>query len=71
MKNGKSRERHLALGANFEKDVENFGAEGRAASIETGYIEKRNDVERDVIRDSVVRSLGRSTDKAWLNRSHG
>ena len=39
MKNGKSRERHLALCTNFEKDVENFRAEGRAASIVMSYIE--------------------------------
>ena len=53
MKNGKSRERHLALCANFEKDVENFSAQGRAVSILMSYIEKRNAVERNVDGDSV------------------
>ena len=35
MKNGKIHERRLALCANFEKDVENFSGEGKAASIVT------------------------------------
>ena len=63
MKNGKSHERHLALCTNFEKDVENFSAEGRAASIVTSYIEKLNAVERDVDGDSVERSFLISIDK--------
>ena len=62
MKNGKSCERDLALCANFEKDVENFSAEGRAASIMTSYIEKRKAVEGDVDRDSVERSFSISID---------
>ena len=53
MKNGKRRERHLAHSANFEKDVENFNAKGRAASIVRSYIEKRYAVEQDVDGDSV------------------
>ena len=63
MKNGKSREQHLALCADFEKDVENSSAEGRAASIVTSYIEKRNAVERDLDGDSVERSFSISIDK--------
>ena len=38
MKNSNSHEWHLALCANFEKDVD-FTAEGRAASIVTSYTE--------------------------------
>ena len=41
-----SRERHLALYANFEKDVESFSAEGRAGSVVMSYIKKRNAVEQ-------------------------
>ena len=67
MKNGKNRERHLALRAKFEKDVENFSAKDRAASIVTNYIEKGNAVERDVDGDSVERSFSISIDKVWLN----
>ena len=67
MKNGKSREWHLALCANFEKDIKIFSAEGRAASIVTSYIEKWNAVERDVDGDSVERSFSISIDKVWLN----
>ena len=39
------------MAEDFEKDVENFRAEGRAASIVTSYVEKRNAVERDVDGD--------------------
>ena len=53
MQNGKSREQHLALCTHFEKDVKNFGTEGRAASIVASYIIKRNAVEWDVDGDSV------------------
>ena len=67
MKNGKSREQQLALCANFEKDVKNFSAEGRAASIVTIYNEKWNAVERDVDGYSVERSFAISIDKVWLN----
>ena len=67
MKNGKSRERHLALCANFEKDIENFSAESRAASIVIGYIEKQNAVEREVDGDSAERSFSISIDKVWPN----
>ena len=67
MKNGKSRERHLALCANFEKDVENFSAEGRVTSIVKSYIEKRNAVEQDVDGDAVECSFSISIDKIWLN----
>ena len=67
MKNGKGREQHLALCANIEKDVENFSAESRAASIVTSYIEKWNAVEQDVDRDSVERSFSISIDKVCLN----
>ena len=65
MKNGKSREQHLALCANVEKDVKNFSAEGGAASIVTGLYRKRNAIERDVDGDSVERSFSISID--WLN----
>ena len=65
MKNGKSRERHLALCANFGKDVENFSAE--ATSIVISDIEKRNAVERNVDGHSVERSFSISIDKVWLN----
>ena len=67
MKNSKSCERHLVLCANFEKDVETFSAKGRAASIVTSYIEKRNAVERDVHGDSVEHSFSISIDKVCLN----
>ena len=67
MKNGKNCERHLALWANFEKYVKNFSAEGRAASIVTSYIEKRNAIERDVDGDRVERSFSVSIDNVWLN----
>ena len=67
VKNGKSNERHLAFCANFEKDVEIFSTEGRAASIKMSYIEKRNAVERDVNGDCVECSFSLSLDKFWLN----
>ena len=67
MKNGKSRERHLALCADLEKNVEIFSPEGRAASIVTSYIEKWNTVEWDFDGDSVERSFSISIDKVWLN----
>ena len=67
MKNSKSCEWHLALCANFEKDVENFSAKGRSASIVTSYFQKQNAVERDVDGDSVERSFSTSIDKVWLN----
>ena len=67
MKKRKSRERHFALCTNFVKDVENFSAEGRAASIGTSYIAKRNAVERDVDGGSVERSFSISIGKVWLN----
>ena len=67
MKNGKSRERHLALCANFEKDAENFSTKGRAASIVTSLIKKRNAVEQDVDGNSVEHSFSISIDKVWLN----
>ena len=51
----------------FEKDVEKFNAEGRAASIVTSYIEKRNAVEQNVDGDSVEHSFSISIDKVWLN----
>ena len=51
----------------FEKEVEIFSAEGRAASIVTSYIEKQNAVERDVDRDGIERSFLISSDKVWLN----
>ena len=66
MKNGKSHERHLALCSGFEKDIENFSAEGRATFIVMSYIEKRNAVERDVDGDSVERSYSISIDMVWL-----
>ena len=44
-----------------------FSAKGRAASIVTSYIEKRNAVERDVDGDSVEHSVSISIDKVWLN----
>ena len=52
---------------NFEKDDEIFSAEGRAASIVTSYIEKRNAVEQDVDGDGVERSFLKPIDKVWLN----
>ena len=67
MKNGKRRQRHLVLGTNFEKDFENFSAGGRAASLVTSYIEKRNAVEQDVDGDAVECSFSISIDKIWLN----
>ena len=67
MKNGKSREGHLALCANFEKDVENFSTEDRAASIVMSYIKKLNAAERDVDGDSVERSFSIPMGKVWLN----
>ena len=69
MKNSKSRERHMALCTNFEEEVENVSAEGRAASIVTSCIEKRNAIEQDVDADSVERSFSLSNDKVWLNIS--
>ena len=57
VKNCKSHERHLAVCANIEKDVEIFNTVGSAASTVTSYIEKRNAIERDVDGDRVERSF--------------
>ena len=57
IKNGKSPEQHLALCANFEKDVENFSTECRAAYIVTNYIKQPNAGKRDVDGDSIERSF--------------
>ena len=67
MKNCKSHERHLAVCANIEKDVESFTAEGRATSIVMSFIEKWNAIKRDVDGDSVERSFSVSIDNVWLN----
>ena len=66
MKNGKSREWHLALCAKFEKDIKIFSAESSAASIVITYIEKWNAAERDVDGDSVERSFSILIDNVWL-----
>ena len=55
---------------NFEKDDEIFSAEGRAASIVTSYIEKRNAIEWDVDGDSVESlecNFSLPIDKVWRN----
>ena len=66
-KNGYSRERHLALCTNLEKNVENFSTEGRAPSIVTSYIEKQNACKQDVDGDSVEGNFLISIDNISLN----